>query len=427
MLAITVEAQRTISGTFSPAEEYRWLIAYKLNPGSQAYMADTAIKDGKFTLVIPENEKTGIYRLVYAVPQEEFYFDVIHNGKEDVELSFTTDSGLSFISSEENILFHDYFKNINDLEQRIISFYQNGKTSETEFLDVAENLRDTQKMYEAKSKDMVCHDFIIANHPYIPSGYEPIQAYIKNKKQHYFDYLDFKNPVLQGSGFLIDKVLNYVFTALPMKELSPVEVEKEIQNNVEEISAYTQDIDSSFSTRLYHDLWIRMAANNLDATSDFVYNNYLKALAVKTGNEEIINNIETYNRLRFGTIAPEISWENGKLSELQGASTYVLVFWSSTCSHCLDELPKLQEQLNGIADVKVVAVGLEDEGSSWKREAAKLTHFTHAISLGKWESQYAKLYAIAETPTYFILDQDKKIVAKPKDYKGVISFLEGKN
>ena len=83
-----LQAQHTISGTFTPAKEYKWLIAYRLKPGTQVYVADTAIKNGEFALSIPENAVEGTYRFVYAIPQEEFYFDVIYNGKENIELMF---------------------------------------------------------------------------------------------------------------------------------------------------------------------------------------------------------------------------------------------------------------------------------------------------------------------------------------------------
>lgn len=424
-------AQYPISGTFSPAEDYKWLIAYKLRPGSQVYVGDTAIKEGKFSLDIPEDEKTGIYRLVYAVPQEEFYFDVIYNGKEPIALSFDTDTGLAFTTSEENKLFDTYFREIGKAEQEIINFYTSRLTDEKVFAELVENLRSVQIEYTTKSKGLICHDFVVANHPYIPSGFESIQVYIRNREQHYFKGLDFKNPILQASGFLIDKVVNYVLTALSLESLSLSETEKEMQNNLRTVHSYMQDVDSSFSTRMYHNLWVETAIRGFNATSDFVYNTYLKALAMETNSTEIIDKIEVHNRLRLGAIAPEITWKDGdtlqKLSSLNATENYILVFWGSGCDHCLNELPKLQERLKGNTGFKVVAVGLEDDDSNWQREAARLPDFEHAISLGKWQSEYADLYAITQTPTYFILDRDKKIIVKPEDYEEVTSFLEGKN
>ena len=47
---------------------------------------------------------------------------------------------------------------------------------------------------------MIGEHFISANSPYIPTGFEEVEIYVKHKKEHYFDALDFKDPVLQGSG-----------------------------------------------------------------------------------------------------------------------------------------------------------------------------------------------------------------------------------
>ncbi len=114
-LGLQINAQHTISGTFSPAKEYKWVIAYQLKPSSQNFVVDTAIKNGVFELKMPENAAAGTYRLVYAIPQEQFYFDVIYNGKEDITLAFDATNGVAFFNSKENILFNTYFKEITDL------------------------------------------------------------------------------------------------------------------------------------------------------------------------------------------------------------------------------------------------------------------------------------------------------------------------
>jgi len=72
----------------------------------------------------------------------------------------------------------------------------------------------------------------------------------------------------------------------------------------------------------------------------------------------------------------------------------------------------------------VIAVGLEDNEMTWRLESEKLSNFEHAIALGKWESSYANLYDVHATPAYFILDSDKRIIAKPESDKDVVEFLE---
>ena len=422
-----LQAQHSISGTFMPAKDYKWLIAYRLKPGTQNYVADTAVQNGMFSLKIPENSQPGTYRLVYAVPQEAFYFDVIYNGKEDISLAFDTTNGVSFIASEENISFNSYIKKINSIEQQVISFYKEGKTDEKMFENIIGQLKEIQTSFDTKTDGLIAHQFILANNPYIPSGYESIQDYVKNKKQNYFNSLDFKNPILQASGFLTDKIVNYVFTALPLEPMTQQQTENVIQNNIMKVDYFIHGVAPAFKLHIFYTLWAQAAASTFNKTSDFIYHNYLKALTNETKNQDIIDKIEMHNRLRFGATAPEITWKDGdsvqKLSDMEAAENYVLIFWSSSCSHCLRELPALHSKLKNNESVKVVAIGLEDEDITWKQESVRMPHFKHVIALGKWESKYAKLYDIHQTPSYFILDKDKRIIAKPEDDVTVIKFL----
>src|SRR5680860_1201647 len=105
LFALIANAQHSISGNFAPAKDYKWLIAYHLKAGNQAYTVDTAIKNGAFTLNFPAEAVPGTYRLVYAVPEEEFYFDVLYNGKEDVKLNFDAEKGVSFTASKDCLLY----------------------------------------------------------------------------------------------------------------------------------------------------------------------------------------------------------------------------------------------------------------------------------------------------------------------------------
>lgn len=423
-----ITGQQTISGTFTPAEDYKWLIAYKLKPGTQEYVADSAVKEGKFSLELPANASPGTYRIVYAVPQEEFYFDVIYNGKENIALIFNETDGITFTASTNNTLYHSYFNEMNSLEEKLTQFYLAQNTNKKEFLKLTKEIQAAQKSYEEKSKTLLVENFILSNQSYVPSKYEPIESYVSNKKSHYFDVLDFNNPILQSSSFLSDKALNYVFTALPLEKISKAEIELEMQKNIQTVSDHLTDVTDVYKLHVLYSIWTQAKASGFNSTSDFVYASFINTLAKKTNKREIIEAIELHNRLRIGTLAPEITWKDGKelktLSEMEAAKNYVLVFWSSGCSHCLHELPQLEKGLNNNPDVKVLAVGLESDATIWNQESARLAGFTHAISLGKWESEYADLYDISSTPTYFVLDANKKIVAKPEDYKEVLTLLE---
>lgn len=426
-LSFIVQAQHKISGTFSPANDYTWVIAYRIMPGTQAYIADTAVNNGKFTLTLPTSAEPGTYRLVYAVPQEQFYFDVLYDGKEDIQLSFDAQTGPSYSASEENKIYVSYFKEITGLKQLFINFYQEGGSDTAAYKKMIQLSNQAQAAYEESTKGMMVHEFIVANRPYIPKDYESSEVYWQHKKDHYFDHFDLKNPVLQASGFLTDRVNGYVFTAITSAVKTKAESESVFRENIKTVNEKLQGTDPLFQQHVFYGLWTKAASYGYDDTSDAIFEHYLKSLAKSTNNQKIIDDIDKHNRLRFGATAPEIIWQEGaetkKLSELEDADCYVLIFWSSTCSHCLSELPPLHKKMASFKDVKVIAVGMEDDDTTWKLESAKLSGFDHAIALGKWENIYAKSYAISQTPTYFVLDKNKHIIAKPEDDKALVQFL----
>jgi len=428
LVAFPCYSQNTIRGSFSPAADYTWLIAYKLQADGQNYIEDTRISKGKFSLKLPKDSPSGTYRLVYAVPQDEFYFDIIYNGKEDISLDFNTQSGLSFRDSRENIIFQRYFRDIRLIEQEIQAFYVSESKDKKHFAELTQQLSQTQQEYENASEGLLVNLFIRSNAPYIPSGYESLEAFVSHRKHSYFKALELDNPELQASGFLTDKLINFVFTALPLKHMDSTETQHYMIENAALLADHLKAVRSNYKLHLFYTLWSDTVANGFQIVSDYLYNQHLKALASEMQQNEIINQIETHNRLRIGAIAPEIEWISGKdfykLSSLPENDKYLLVFWSSSCSHCLNELPKLHEALLPNTGFTVIAVGLEDDDINWKKEAAKLSHFKHALALGKWESEYANLYAILQTPTYFILDNDKKIIAKPEDYEEVLEFIK---
>lgn len=426
LLAALGHGQHTISGTFTPKEGYTWIIAYRITPNGQNYVANTGIKDGKFSMQVSANAVPGMYRMVYAVPQEVYYFDMLYSGKEDIDLQFDVDKGATYSQSKENQIFQDYFKDINAAQKAVDSYYQDHGKAGKELKGLIAKIQEVQHKYEQESEGLMVHHFVMAGKPYIPTPNESAESYVNNKIDCYFDEINFADPVLQASSFPNDKVANYVFTALPLNAKSKAQVETAMQENVATVSQKLKGVDEVYALNLYHQLWVAANAGSHDKVADLVYTEYLKPLAEKTNNRKLISEIDLYNRLKMGATAPDITWNNGQksLHAMKGADHYVVIFWSSTCSHCLHEIPPLHKKLETMPNVKVLAVGLEDDDVSWKKESAKLPGFEHAIALGKWESKEAQLYNIQKTPTYFILDKDKHIVAKPEDDKEVVAYLQ---
>ncbi len=422
--AAGIRSQHTISGNF-PAE-YTWIIAYQLLPGSENFISEAKILEGRFTLNIPKNSATGMYRLVYGVPQEDHYVDVLYNRNEDIELTFEHKQGLAFLSSEENTNLYSYYKEIAAAEQDLMIYYASAKNSPAEFGNLIEKLKRVQENYETRTDHLIAYHFIAANSPYIPTAGESPATYMGKRQSHSLINPDFSDTVLQASDFLKDKFIDYVMPAIQADSIKADVAD--ISVLIAEAAKQIQAENGRFRLKLFYGLWLRLSEAGFYDAAQEVYSGYLKSLAVLHGPLALQEELAALNSLQPGARAPDIIWQKGdetrSLNGLHDADYYVLIFWSSGCSHCLHELPIVHDALREISGIQVIAVGLEDNQTSWLKESAKFPLFEHAISLGKWESRYSKLYAIKKTPTYFVLDADKRILYQPEEYEDLFNYLK---
>jgi len=76
------------------------------------------------------------------------------------------------------------------------------------------------------------------------------------------------------------------------------------------------------------------------------------------------------------------------------------------------------------SNIKVVAFALEKEAFVWQQYTkANLQGWHNVLGLNKWENKTARTYNINATPSYFVLDKNKKIIAKPNEFKDVKEFI----
>ncbi|WP_406685436.1 TlpA family protein disulfide reductase [Seonamhaeicola sp. MEBiC1930] len=423
-LPATVWAQHTIKGTFTPAEDYKVVILYKVTPTVSEYIANSQVNEkGSFEIKLDSTVTKGMYRLVYAIPQEDYNFDIIYNGEENVELTFNSETGVKFESSIENMLLDSYTNSMSMVTHSIGKFFSEQSTDTLALAKIFDTQRGAQTNYEEAAKGRMVLEFIKGNKPYIPETFEDVKTYVNNLKEHYFDYVDFTNETLQSSNFLEEKILNYVFGM-------SIDSEDEIanyKNNIDVICNVMESAPNVLKRILLVSLWQQMADLNNEVVANYISEKYLMDIAVELNDQELLNALIKYADVSLGKTAPdfpiEIELEGKKttktLSEFEGANNYVIVFWSSTCSHCLDEIPLLQKFIKTKENIKVIAIGLEEEPNLWMQLIGNSPNFIHVYGEGKWDNEIGNSYAVSATPTYFVLDKDKKIIAKPEDFEAL--------
>ena len=104
----------------------------------------------------------------------------------------------------------------------------------------------------------------------------------------------------------------------------------------------------------------------------------------------------------------------------------IVAFWDPTCGHCRTEVPRLDSIYNAKwkkEGVKMFGVLTEThEKENWKKfiQENNLTNWIHVYQTDKQKKavedakkpSFKQLYDVIQTPTLFLLDKDKRIIAK---------------
>lgn len=427
LLTLPLHAQHSIKGTFSPAENYTYAFLYQATPTGSNYINRAQISEsGDFTIPLDSSITAGIYKIVYALPPEENNFDLIYNGKESVSLTFSNENGLEFTDSKENKLWSSYTNSIEMINITISNFYEQESTDEKAFHDIFKTLKDTQIAFEDASKETLTSTFVKANKPYIPEAYEDLSTYSSNLKRTFLSHVDFDNYLLQSSDFLVDRVLAFIFG------MSANTSNENYKKDIDFVANKLSETDAEVKLMLFEMIWSRFKNMDNREVANYISDNYLMRLSKETNFEALTNALIVYRYNQIGQTAQNFDLaitQNNEtvtttLHDLTIAEHYLVIFWSSSCGHCLDELPKVKTLLSSKPNIKVLAIGLEDEAEGWQTAITNYPDFIHVLGLGKWENPISNAYGVGATPTYFLLDSDKKITAKPDDFEALESILK---
>jgi len=95
----------------------------------------------------------------------------------------------------------------------------------------------------------------------------------------------------------------------------------------------------------------------------------------------------------------------------------MLYFWDYSCGHCKKVTPKLMEWYlkSKSKGVTVFAVGTETNAEEWKKYIREnKLNWINAYD-PYYQSGLKKVYDIYSTPVLYVLDENKKIIAKRLD------------
>ena len=437
-VSATLSAQYSINGIMSPMEGYKWILLYKIEGSKQLFIKNTQVKKdgekGVFKLSLPADSEIGFYRIKYSMKKHEF-IDFLFN-KENIDFEFNpknAENSIVFNTSEENKIYTSFKEKIFNAQYTLDSIqseYFRNPTSKIKgkYRNSLKSIQKIEAKYRQDSQNKIAHHFIKAslryNNPEITEN--PVK-YINNTLSHFFDNIDFSNSILYNSSFLFDKVSEYVFSlnyAADPNQKQEV-YKKAVQVAIEKIKPI------SFKADIINYLISKFAETKNAVLVDYIFANYFEKLPQQYQNLDFKNKILAQLRVAIGRVAPDFSWtEKGKnlsLSELKDGLSYLIIFYSTECSHCLREVPTVYEFMKGMNNTKVIAFAMETSEKTWINYQFTMPRWHHVLGLKKWQNTTARTYLVNSTPTYFLLGMDKKIISIPENIDELKMLLKELN
>ena len=109
------------------------------------------------------------------------------------------------------------------------------------------------------------------------------------------------------------------------------------------------------------------------------------------------------------------------------AQLTLVFFFSSTCGHCHDQMPGVEDlhKRYAAAGLQVVGVALDTDSAELAATVRdKGLSFPVVSSYLAWGEPLARSWGVSATPSLFLLDRDRRIVAKPFDHVEALRNVE---
>ncbi|MCF8275558.1 MAG: DUF5106 domain-containing protein [Flavobacteriales bacterium] len=425
--------------------------------GDKQYIKDsTRVNDkGHFVFKGDEDLSQGIY--IAVMPPDNKYFEVIVDGDQQFKMVSNYDSPINSMKvtgNEENVRFYSYLKFLNDqkkkskpltdqveaLQKADSAGYRETaefKSIQEKMTAVDEEVKDYKnKFIEDYPKALLTKVFLASKDPDIPEA--PVLEDGKTDstfawryfKDHYWDLIDFtddriiRTPVYHGK---LERFMTKTIYQIPDSVI--VEASKLIEKTRKspELFKYTVFwITSHFETskQMGMDAVFVHMANSYYCTGQAFW-------ADSTTIEKICERARKLNYSLIGHTAPNLIMNdtagNFQVMHAVPAEYTIAYFWDPECGHCKKVTPLVKEfydQFKEELGVEVYGVNTNaKERDEWIKYINE--HDLNWINVEDPEQKtaYKYLYDIYSTPVIYLLDKDKKIIAKRIGAEDLENFI----
>ena len=462
-----------IEGYVEGLQDTSVILAYYF--GGKQYATDTANSiSGRFTFLGEKKLPGGMYLVV--LPNQQ-YFDIVIS---EQHFSFTTDikspiEKMKFKNSVENTPFYEYLNFITKKQKEVTPLRELEKTVPEEeknqikekILKIDSEVKNFKNTFEKKYSNIFFTKILKATtEPTIPEAPDTMNTQEKQifqfnfYKKSFWNNIDFTDSRMLRTPIFFNKMDTYL-NKLTIQDPDSIKKSADV---LVKLSRQNKDIFEyvvSYITSTYE----RSKIMGMDAVFVHMVENYYMTGEVDWVDEKQLKKIEE----RAEKIAPNLIGrpappfinqlgypfmknENDEIKRLYDINSKytLLIFYSPDCGHCKKVVPKVKIVIDSLSskpslqnlkhkqiDISVYAVQTEFDKQAWIDliKDFKLENWTNVCDIQTdpdgnpaASSNWRDEYDIYSTPVIYLLDKNKKILAKRIDYKQitkVIGRLEG--
>ncbi|NOQ27197.1 MAG: DUF5106 domain-containing protein [Bacteroidales bacterium] len=406
--------------------------------GKGTFTGDSLLDQGEYIIVLPSKN----------------YIDILIGDDQEFSMETSTDNlanGLKIKGSAENLAFQDFQQFMNKknvesskIQSRLKVLSENSDSTQI-LKDQLNDLSSEVKKYWGKvileNEGNMLAVFIKAiKNIEIPKIEIPDDIQNKDSvrwfhsynynRQHYFDNIDFSDERILRTPFFNNKLETY-FTKVIIQDPDT------LIRYIDIIATKAESNEEMFQyiVRFFMNTYSSSNIMGMDKVIVHLAESYYLTDKVDWYDEESTTKLKEHvAKLRFnliGNIAQDLKMETineeyTQLHEIKAKYTLVY-FWEPNCGHCKKVTPKVYELYQELSrdEFEVLAVYTQTDKQEWIKY---INEEGYVDWINAWDpynlTNFRFFYNIYSTPTIFLLDENKKIIAKRIGEETLRNILE---